>query len=456
MTTESEFYNGNYTATYSAEDNKLRIYAAVRMDDETYRRAKELGFKWAPKQELFVAPMWTPSREDFCVELAGEITPEDTTLIERAENKAARLDNLATKRAKETDVYHRAANQISERFAYGQPILVGHHSERRARKDKAKMEAAMDKAIKAQFASKYWNYRAEGVERHANRKSAPGVRSRRIKTLLAELRDRQRDINHANYCLLLWESIKNKQDTDSFNDLVLNYAGARLSSGSAAPYYENSLYSQLEKGEISSIDAVEKCLSFHEYQSQNPHTYRWINHILNRLAFERSELGEVGRYSGEITPVILQAFARENGADSPKASKTERGYKVVSVVPLPLHIANGKELELSDEEWRDLMQSAGYVVPTAKPKAPPILNFKAASLKSKMYGNVNEYPQVEMTKEQYSKMYAGYKGIRLSLCGTFKFRTCMQQHCSLVSVFLVDSKAHDAPQSDAVKLVEEI
>src|SRR5687768_10404267 len=199
MTADSIDYS-NFTATYSAEDNKLRIYAAIRMDDETYQRAKELGFKWAPKQELFVAPMWTPAREDFCLELAGEITPEETTLVERAENKAARLDELATKRARETDVYHNAANRISERFAYGQPILVGHHSERRARKDKARMEAAMDKAVKAHSAAKYWSYRATGVELHANRKSAPGVRARRIKTLLAELRDRQRDINHTNLC----------------------------------------------------------------------------------------------------------------------------------------------------------------------------------------------------------------------------------------------------------------
>lgn len=58
----------NFTATYSPEDNKLRIYADYRLDAETYARFREVGFKWAPKQELFVAPKWPPAREDFCLE----------------------------------------------------------------------------------------------------------------------------------------------------------------------------------------------------------------------------------------------------------------------------------------------------------------------------------------------------------------------------------------------------
>ena len=32
-------------ATYSPEDNKLRLYASQRLDAETYARVKEAGFK---------------------------------------------------------------------------------------------------------------------------------------------------------------------------------------------------------------------------------------------------------------------------------------------------------------------------------------------------------------------------------------------------------------------------
>jgi hypothetical protein len=46
---------------------------------------KAAGFRWAPKQDLFVAPMWTPAREDLLIELCGEIDDEDTSLVERGD-----------------------------------------------------------------------------------------------------------------------------------------------------------------------------------------------------------------------------------------------------------------------------------------------------------------------------------------------------------------------------------
>ncbi len=66
-----------YTATYSPEDNKLRLYSSTRLDRELYARVRGAGFIYAPKQELFVAPMWTPEREDLLIELCGEIDDED-------------------------------------------------------------------------------------------------------------------------------------------------------------------------------------------------------------------------------------------------------------------------------------------------------------------------------------------------------------------------------------------
>jgi len=50
----------SFTATYSPEDNKIRIYASSHLDAETYAQVKAAGFRWAPKQELFVAPRWPP------------------------------------------------------------------------------------------------------------------------------------------------------------------------------------------------------------------------------------------------------------------------------------------------------------------------------------------------------------------------------------------------------------
>lgn len=362
----------SFTATYSPEDNKLRIYASSRLDAETYARVKEAGFKWAPKQELFVAPKWTPQREDLAVELAGEIEAEEMTLAERAAIKAERLDDLAHKRHAEANVFARRADELSQAFYMGQPILVGHHSERRARKTQERMHSASTAAVKAEGSANYWLSRASGVEHFANRKNDPRVRANRIKTLLAELRDLQRGINAAHAALAIWE----KCTTDD----QIRYALGNMDIRKTWASYD--LYSKVYNGEIAPADARQQCIKGATIAANGPIRRRWIEHVLNRLAFERSMLGDVARYDGELTPVIIQAFAREHGAESPKCTATDPGhFQLESPVPLPAHIAAGSWLELSEDDWRDLMQATGYTVPekkprrtSAKPDAVPLIN----------------------------------------------------------------------------------
>ena len=54
---------------------------------------------------------------------------------DRKERRIERYEALADKRSAESEARLNNANQISERFAFGQPILVGHHSEKKARRD---------------------------------------------------------------------------------------------------------------------------------------------------------------------------------------------------------------------------------------------------------------------------------------------------------------------------------
>lgn len=347
------------TATYSPEDNKLRLYASERLDPETYARVKEAGFVWAPKQQLFVAPKWSPAREDLATELAGEIEPEEMTLAERAALKAERLEGLAHKRHADANAFARRASEIAERFHMGQPILIGHHSERKARKDQERMQAASAKSAKLAETANYWLYRATGVEHFANMKNSDRTRANRIKTLLAELRDLQRDINTAHKAIDLWGAL----NTDEQIKHALGWTDSRaLMAG-------YSLYSAVDKGELSPQDAKARCLANADRVINGPGRRRWIEHTLNRLAFERSLLGDVARYEGDITPVILQAFAREHGAEKPKATEIEPGsFELESPVPLPLHLASGRWLEMEADDWRDLMQSVGYEVPAPKPR----------------------------------------------------------------------------------------
>ena len=435
------------TATYSPEDNKIRLYPSARLDDETFQRVKGAGFKWAPKQELFVAPKWSCKREDLALELAGEIEPEEMTVAERAQAKAARLDALADKRAAESSAFSRAADELSRAFEFGQPILVGHHSERKARKTQERMHNAMDKACKAHKAIGYWHYRAEGVERFANMKNDPKVRARRIKTLLAELRDFQRRLNGAHKALENWEKL-------TADNLI------RMALGRSEMYSFN-LYSTVERGDMTPQEARERAMAGARSIIESDNLARWISHTLNRLSYEREMLGKVPRFEGDITPTLLQMFVREHGADKPKGAKVDSDlFTIECKAPLPAHIAQGTSVELSGDEWRDLMQSCGYVPPAKKPAKPPILNFKAACGKISV---VNPYrreemilPQVELTKAEYAKIHSEQRGTRLSICGNFRVRIAPnpkhegpRYSAGWAAILITDQKQHEAPASFA-------
>jgi len=345
-----------FNATYSAEDNKLRIYASERLDAETYNKLKSFGFNWAPKQKLFVAPRWTPSREDLCLELAGDIFPEMTTMAERAEAKAERLAGIAMRKAEAATAYDKAANNYSASFSNGQPILVGHHSEKKARNISEKAQRARDNAIKAAKSVNYWNWKISGTLHHAERKNSSDVRQRRIKTLLKELRDLQRAINKANRIRDEWLTVESNEDIEKYALKLYVHDGGSTD--------EEKL--DFQAGLISHADLKEKRISAWTASAESPTRARWIAHVLNRLSYERSFLGEIPRFAGLLTPVILQGFARTMGAEKPKACASEIGFSLSSPVSLPIHLDQGKKIDLSENQWRDLMHSCGYIVEIKK------------------------------------------------------------------------------------------
>ena len=266
-------------ATYSPEDNKLRLYSVTKLDGDTYELVKNAGFKWAPKQELFVAPSWTPAREDFCLAIAGEIEPEGTTLAERAEMKAERLDAIATNKTRKADAFTATADALSRAFEFGQPILVGHHSERRARRTQERMHNNMTKAIEHSRAASNYLYRAQSVQRHADYKARPDVRARRIKTLLSDLRDHQRTLNnYANALEIFQAKLSDK--------LIMELVGiGQIGTVCIAPF---GTWQKMVDGEIDPqayrLDLIEKLTRL----VKGSIAHRWIEHLLHRLAYGAS------------------------------------------------------------------------------------------------------------------------------------------------------------------------
>lgn len=166
----------------------------------------DAGFRWAPKQALFVAPAWTPGREDVLLSLAGEIEDEDSTLAERQEARAERFTGYSGKRASESAQALDEVERLAAMIPPGQPILVGHHSERRARRDAQRIENGMKRAVMLFERAEYWEERARSALLHAKYKERPDVRWRRIKKIEADLRKAEKTIAQSQKYLTMWRA----------------------------------------------------------------------------------------------------------------------------------------------------------------------------------------------------------------------------------------------------------
>lgn len=300
----------HHTATYSPEDNKLRLYPAHRLSADEYARVKAAGFAWAPKQEIFVAPMWTPEREDIAREFAGEIGDEDSSLMDRAEDRADRFEGYQERRTEDAERAREAVSEIAGRFEFGQPILIGHHSQRQAERDKERIEAGMRKAIKAWETAEYWQRRAAAAVRHAKYKERPDVRARRIKTIEADRRKIERHLKDQANEAILWglvdqpEKWKPRADgTMPTREERAYYIAGRMRDGHVMTDDHGRRWSAYdifrpaeERYQNCPALSVDEALA---KLAENRAAYqaiasRWLAHYDNRLSYERAMLGEAG------------------------------------------------------------------------------------------------------------------------------------------------------------------
>ena len=388
-------------ATYSPEDNKLRLYSLYRLDPEVYERVKAHGFRWAPKQDLFVAPAWTPAREEFLVELCGEIGDEDTSLADRADERADRFDTYQGKRLAEAEQARAHVASITDGIPLGQPILVGHHSQRRAEKDAQKIQRGMEKAVSLWRTSKYWTSRAAGVRAHSDYKHRPDATARRIKKLEADRRRQQRHLDEANTNARLWstEGLTLVQATLLANHHYGSYCFtlAEYPRDEPASQYEGrmGLWSALDSQVITAEQAA--ALAIASARNGVPWFTRWIEHYTLRIGYERAILG-------------LDTPAED---DTPKAKRS------------------------------------------ARPKLPPIVNFDGRVLpKADRWDNREPTPLTTktITKDEWKRKNRDYKAVRTSACGAYRYRTMMYRedgHLTTGPVFIEDQKMVFLPEGVA-------
>lgn len=434
----------SYRATYSPDDNKLRLYASQYLDDETYSKVHAVGFKWAPKQGLFVAPAWTPSREDLLISLAGDIEDEDSTLFERQEERAERFNDYSSKRAAESEQALAHVDALTSAIPFGQPILVGHHSERKARSHAKKIDNGMKRVVMLFERAGYWEERAEASLKHAKYKERSDVRYRRIKKIEADLRKAEKNIVASEKFLTLWRSenldLNMARAITNHDHISCCFTLEKYPRSVEISQYEGfmSLWSALSEGIINAEQARDIAITHHEKSVK--HRQRWAAHYRNRLSYERGMLKEAGSIITRANEFQIggQVFSRGEWLTIIRVNKSNGA---ISSVTTPYYPSLGYKgtMKLTPDRITDYKAPSAEEASAAKKteKRPPIVNYQEEGFKA-------------MTKAEWAKTPSDYKGVRgvaeNDEHGAYRYRRVMSSGCTLLTVYITDMKTVDIPQ----------
>lgn len=391
-----------HSATYSPEDNKLRLYFSHRIPRDEWDALRALGFAWCMKQAeaggCDMAATWTPAREDAALDLAGEIGDEDQPRAERAADRAERFDGYADKREGE-------AIDKAEAYDAG-PSIHAAQSEARAERAAKRHDRLAALASNQWSKAEYWTRRTAGVISHALYAERADVRHRRIKGLEADLRRQEK---HDAEALANWTRWK---DAEAIADPAAQDARARELANYCSHCYDyqhptnparrpSSLWSLMDpdqptENRITGAQAVALYLSRHSDPRQRCN--RWAEHYRLRLAYERQMLAAQGGTAADEVEMVAGGFVGKLQVQkvtkdragrvsklyfyAPSRGKYDRkgnAYTEENPAPLTLHEYRAEKLAPGSYRAPTAEELAAFVAAkkakaAAAPKGPPLLN----------------------------------------------------------------------------------
>lgn len=344
------------TATYSLSDDKIRIYTLARLPKEVYDRVHSLGFTNAPRQGFFFQT-WTPGREDLALELCGDIEDEDTTPAERAAARSERFAVYSAHAGERAASIRSNVEQMTDGIPLGQPILVGHHSQKRAEKVAEKIENGLRRAVDEYKRADYWEYRAASVLAHAERRERPDVVFRRIKTLEAALRKHQREI---------------KMSASSVSWVLSDFIHGNMGKSWGTDFVDLS-----DEEKTVATQYLKMVAANHKN-----HAERWIEHLQNRLVYERAVYADSAGVVADRKPLEVGGAVLEYDTWAKITKLNKRNGEIISVVTEPTAtwrsrdviridriqgIKTKAEFEGEGITLADLSSLPAYIPPAEKP-----------------------------------------------------------------------------------------
>lgn len=171
------------TATLRRDINTGRAWLEfpTKPDAATCEALSAAGWRWSGYRK-----QWHHPRKHIAPPTGIAYTEAGTVDYsnERPERSAAGADRA---RAEASAAFQRE-HEIGDRIPMGQPILSGHHSERRHRRDIGRMQALATAGVEAHHAAERLDARAASSARlRERRETDPGLVERRLKKLRSQL-----------------------------------------------------------------------------------------------------------------------------------------------------------------------------------------------------------------------------------------------------------------------------
>lgn len=185
--------------------------------DGAAEAVKPLGWRWSgrlgawfvPRSRARVADRGLIERTADALREAGhdvEVDVDDTVharaqleahQAEHEQQRAERLHERAERHQTLAERAEQAGRALADRIPLGQPILLGHHSQRRAERDRERIDRAMRTSIEHDAKARHADHAARAAAGAAGHRHAPVTVANRIQRLEAQIRRTQRALDDA-------------------------------------------------------------------------------------------------------------------------------------------------------------------------------------------------------------------------------------------------------------------
>lgn len=220
---------GTITITHTRADGTL--LEGSRKGDGVWEIVRQHGFRSSRSVGLYIshsrdkaAKLWNIGRAAKALRAAGWTVAididEDTRRsfaeaeadrVERAGERADRFSGYADNAAARSEGRYKSAMDGIRGIEPGQPILVGHHSERGHRRALERHDNNMRASIREQEKAAHFASRAQAAGAYEAFRNNPGRTLRRIKTLEADLRRVERRLAEAGEAVTAWTAVQQRR-----------------------------------------------------------------------------------------------------------------------------------------------------------------------------------------------------------------------------------------------------